>query len=112
MKIAIPTNSGRLSSHFGHCEKFALVDVDAEQRVVLGVEYAEPPAHEPGALPKWLSEQGVQLVIAGGMGSRAQQLFQQFGIESIVGAPDGEARELAEDYLNGRLQLGGNACDH
>lgn len=112
MKIAIPTNAGRLSMHFGHCEKFAIVEADAEKKEVVATKFSTPPVHEPGALPRWLSEQGVDLVIAGGMGTRAQQLFLQYGIKSIVGAADGSPQEIAKSYMNGTLTLADNACDH
>lgn len=112
MKIAVPTNAGRLSMHFGHCEKFAIVETDADKEEIMDTEYIDPPAHEPGALPKWLSAQNVQLVIAGGMGSRAQQLFSRFGIDSLVGAPEDTPEELVASYLDGTLEAGGNACTH
>jgi len=112
MKIAVPTNAGTLSMHFGHCEKFAIVDADVEKKEIMNTEYIEPPAHEPGALPKWLSAQNVKIVIAGGMGSRAQQLFSQFGIDSLVGVPGGSPEEIVKAYLNGELEAGNNVCDH
>ena len=77
MKIAIPVTNGRLSSHFGHCEQFAVVDVDDVGKSITNSELLTPPVHEPGVLPKWLSEMSVNLVIAGGMGQRALQLFAQ-----------------------------------
>jgi len=110
MKIAIPLAAGRLCMHFGHCEQFALVDVadgNATQTTLV-----TPPPHEPGLLPRWLHEQGVTLVIAGGMGQRAQQLFGQSGIQVVVGAPAETPEALVSAYVNGTLQCGGNTCDH
>jgi ATP-binding protein involved in chromosome partitioning len=72
MRIAIPVTEGKLSAHFGHCEEFAVVDVDEQTREIAGVAKLLPPAHEPGVLPKWLSEQKADVIIAGGMGQRAQ----------------------------------------
>lgn len=112
MKIAIPVTNGKLSSHFGHCEQFAVVDIDADKKSIINTEMLTPPAHEPGVLPKWLSEMGVNLVIAGGMGQRAQQLFTQNGIEVIVGAPDSAPQQVVADYLASRLQCSDNVCDH
>jgi ATP-binding protein involved in chromosome partitioning len=71
-----------------------------------------PPPHEPGLLPKWLAEKGVNCVIAGGMGSRAQQLFTESGIRVVTGAAGGSPKELVEQYLKGSLQTGANTCDH
>ncbi len=111
MKIAMPVTNGKLSLHFGHCEQFAVVDIGADKRINK-TEMLTPPAHEPGVLPKWLSEMGVNLIIAGGMGQRAQQLFVQNGINVMTGAPDNDPQQVAADYLAGRLQCGDNVCDH
>jgi predicted Fe-Mo cluster-binding NifX family protein len=112
MKVAIPLVGGRLSAHFGHCEQFAVVGVNGETQEITGQELLTPPAHEPGALPRWLAEMDVNLIIAGGMGQRAQQLFTQSGIEVLCGAPDAEPEQLVTQYLQGKLALGDNICDH
>ncbi len=112
MKIAIPVANGTLSMHFGHCEKFVMVDVDPENKTILGTTELDPPPHEPGVLPRWLGEQGTDLIIAGGMGQRAQNLFTQQNISVIVGASSETPEELVRDYLKGSLATGTNACDH
>ena len=111
MRIAIPLSGGRLSSHFGHCEQFALVDVDDDKRIV-ATTLRQPPAHAPGALPQWLGQEHADVVLAGGMGRRAQQLFAECGIAVVVGAPPGEPEVLAAAYLNGTLTTSENVCDH
>ena len=110
--IAIPIADGRLCMHFGHCEQFALLDVDTAQRTILNTRQMDPPPHEPGLLPRWLNEQGVKLVIAGGMGGRAQNIFAEQGIEVIVGAPAESPESLVRSYLDGSLSSGKNLCDH
>lgn len=112
MKIAVPTMNGQLCMHFGHCETFTMVTVDPETKAVEGVEGLTPPPHEPGVLPQWLHEQGADLIIAGGMGRRAQDLFVQNGIEVVVGAPADSPEALAMAYLEGTLEAGQNVCDH
>ncbi|MBP6940805.1 MAG: P-loop NTPase [Syntrophorhabdaceae bacterium] len=111
MKFAIPTYQGKLCAHFGHCEAFALIDTDSEGKVV-NENYVTPPPHEPGLLPPWLAQQGVNCIIAGGMGSRAQQLFAQQGVRVVTGAQAESPREVVEQYLKGTLQTGANTCDH
>lgn len=111
MKFAIPTHQGKLCAHFGHCEAFALIDTDATGKVI-NETYVTPPPHEPGLLPPWLSQQGVNCIIAGGMGSRAQQLFAQQGVNVITGAQGEDPKEIVEQYLKGVLQTGANMCDH
>lgn len=111
MKFAVPTYQGKLCAHFGHCEAFALVDTDANGKVI-NETYVTPPPHEPGLLPPWLSDQGVNCIIAGGMGSRAQQLFAQQGVKVVTGAVGEYPKEIVEQYLKGCLETGANTCDH
>ncbi|MDD2478863.1 MAG: NifB/NifX family molybdenum-iron cluster-binding protein [Victivallaceae bacterium] len=112
MKIAIPLAEGKLCMHFGHCEQFALLDVDAEAKKITGKTLVTPPPHEPGLLPKWLGEQNVTVIIAGGMGQRAQALFQERNISVVVGAGANEPENLVMEYLAGTLTTGANFCDH
>ncbi len=112
VKIAIPLAQGRLCQHFGHCEHFALFSVNTEDKSILHQEQLTPPPHEPGVLPKWLAQQEANLVIAGGMGSRARELLSEKGIEVITGAPEGSAEEIVQSWLEGKLVTGQNVCDH
>ena len=111
MKIAIPLVQGHLSLHFGHCEQFALVEVDGDKQIV-GQTLLTPPAHEPGVLPAWLHEQGASIILASGMGQRAQQLFKQNGIDVVIGAPPETPEALVKAWVNGSLATGDNICDH
>ncbi len=112
MRLAIPLADGRLAQHFGHCAAFALVDVDPERREILGRRDVPAPDHQPGMLPPWLAEQGAQLILAGGMGSRAQQLFSQHGVQVVVGVPSDTPEALVSAWLAGTLSAGVNVCDH
>jgi ATP-binding protein involved in chromosome partitioning len=110
MKIAIPVADGRICAHFGHSEQFALIEV--EDNEIKSKEMLIPPAHEPGVLPRWLHEQGANVIITGGMGQRAQMLFAQNDIKVIYGVASGEPEELVRQYLNNTLDAGDNICDH
>ncbi len=112
MKIALPTAEGKLCMHFGHCDQFTLMDVDADQKKILATEMVDAPPHEPGLLPRWLAEKGVNCVIAGGMGGRAIGLFQEAGIKVVTGASSESPEKLVMDFLNNALVTGRNACDH
>ena len=112
MKYAVPVSGGVLSPHFGHCEQFALIDVDEAKKKILKKELVNSPGHEPGLLPQWLAEKGVSLVIAGGMGSRAQGLFQQNRIGVITGIMESDPEKAVLSHLNGILATGANICDH
>lgn len=111
MRIAMPIAEGRLCMHFGHCQAFAFVEVD-DGNSILKVETETPPAHQPGVLPQWLGAKSADVVIASGMGMRAQELFRRQGIEVIVGAPPEEPEKVAAAYLDRSLRAGANPCDH
>jgi predicted Fe-Mo cluster-binding NifX family protein len=112
MRIAIPLAQGKMSLHFGHCEEFAIVDVDEKTKEISNITELQPPAHQPGVLPRWLSEQKADVIIAGGMGQRAQQLFAQNNIKVVVGASEQTPEQLVKDYLSDTLETGDNICDH
>ncbi len=109
-KFAIPTVDGKSCAHFGHCQSFAVVEVEG---VDLGVmNFMDPPAHQPGTYPRFLADQGVSIVIAGGMGQMAQNLFQQNNIEVHMGVGVEEPHFLVEQFLRNELQTGDNLCNH
>jgi predicted Fe-Mo cluster-binding NifX family protein len=112
MRIAIPVSNDRLSLHFGHCEKFALIDVDQESHSILKHKEIAAPPHQPGLLPLWLGRKGVEVVIAGGLGSQARRLFALNNIKVLVGAPSDTPEHLTMAYLEGKLSAGENICDH
>jgi len=112
MKIAIPLVNGKLSMHFGHCENFALIEVDEESKKVTKTDVLDSPPHEPGLLPRWLGERGATVIIAGGMGQRAQGLFAEQNIDVVVGASSSTPEEIVNAYLEGSLAAGQNICDH
>ena len=109
-KFAIPTHDGILCAHFGHCDQFAILSV--KDGKIVDKQMVTPPPHEPGVLPKWLAEQGIKVIIAGGMGQHAQGFFKQYQINVTVGAPTLSPEEIVEMYLSGNLSTGANACDH
>ncbi len=109
-KIAIPTTNGVLSAHFGHCEKFAIFEVANDK--IINEEFVSPPPHEPGSHPAFLREHGCTAIIAGGMGSRAQQLFTQNNINVIIGLRSDNLKGLVETYISEGLKSGDNLCDH
>lgn len=112
MRIAIPVSSGKLDSHFGHCQSFALIDVDRATAKIEAEKLIDAPPHEPGLLPGWLAAQGANLVLAGGMGARAIQLLKDQGVEVIVGVPQLDPESLVRGYLAGEIGEGANVCDH
>ncbi|MFA5258037.1 MAG: NifB/NifX family molybdenum-iron cluster-binding protein [Opitutales bacterium] len=112
MKIAIPLTNGILSAHFGHCEQFALVEIDKDSRHVLEQTLVVPPPHEPGLLPRWLHDLGVQMIIAGGMGRHALNLFAENGIAVHSGAAGESTDNLIKAFLDETLSNEAPSCGH
>lgn len=112
LTVAIPTAGGSLCAHFGHCETFAIMDVDTATGQVVRSRQETPPPHEPGVIPAWIASLGVDLVIAGGMGQKARDMFTEKGVKVVVGARGGAPLAIVADYLRGSLEVGENTCDH
>lgn len=111
MKIALPVVGGELSPHFGHCEKFAFFDVDADKKIT-GRTDKPSPEHQPGLLPRWVAQEGANVIIAGGMGPMAVQIFEQNGVSVVLGATETNPEKAVLSYLGGSLETTDNACDH
>ena len=104
--LSIENNNGLESTvahHFGRCPYFALVDVNGKEVEVLNIiENPFYEGHQPGQVPGFIHSQKADVMLSGGMGGRAIQFFQQFGIETATGAA-GTVRTALESYLGGAL---------
>lgn len=107
MKIAVASEGKLVSGHFGHCEGFTMYNV--ENSVVINKEFVTNPGHKPGFLPVFLKEQKADVIIAGGMGESAQELFNQNGILVVVGA-QGNADDVVNVYIAGKLKSTDSVC--
>ncbi len=110
MKIAIPTAEGKLCAHFGHCESFTFVEVNPETKDILNIENKVPEDGISCQSASWISEQGANIVLAGGMGARPIGIFQQNGVKVVAGCPELAVEEIVKAYLDSTLQTGENAC--
>lgn len=107
MKIAVASMGKQVAEHFGHCENFNLFDCENEK--ITGSESVSNPGHRPGFLPNFLGEKGVNVIISGGMGGGAIDIFNSREIEVIVGA-SGDAQTAVKSYLAGNLKSTGSVC--
>lgn len=107
MKIAAACEGGNITEHFGHCENFMIFDVCNDK--ITEAKSVPNPGHKPGFLPNFLNGLGVKVVISGGMGGGAVDIFNGLNIEVITGA-SGNAKTAAEMYLSGALKSAGSVC--
>jgi predicted Fe-Mo cluster-binding NifX family protein len=100
-----------MSMHFGRCPYFMMVDVEGKD-----VKKVDPVAnpfyngHVPGAVPEFINTQSANVMIAGGMGPKAIDMFNGFGIEVATGVA-GTVGNVLKAYLEGKVS-GTSACAH
>ena len=110
MKIAIPTENGKLCSHFGHCESFTFADVDMQTKEIKNIENKIPEEGISCQSASWISEQGANIILAGGMGARPLGIFAQNGVKVIAGCPELPVEDVIKEYMNSTLTTGENSC--
>lgn len=109
-KIAIAAEGHYVCEHFGHCEGFNIYTT--QNGAIIAQDFLANPGHKPGLLPNLLNDQGVHVVIAGGMGAGAIDIFNEKGIDVITGAR-GMVDQTIATYLDGKLLSTGSVChDH
>jgi predicted Fe-Mo cluster-binding NifX family protein len=107
MRAAISTEGDSVSAHFGRCPLFTIVDI--EDNKVTKREVIDNPGHQPGFIPQFLHEKGVECIIAGGMGMRATGFFHELGIQAVVGV-SGKIDTVIEQLQKGTLTGGESLC--
>ncbi len=107
MKVAISTDSGYVSAHFGRAPEITIVTI--ENNKVIEKKILPNPGHSVGSIPQFVSQQGASYMIAGGMGRRAEAFFNNYGIEVIVGIT-GRIDDVIEKILDGTLEGGESLC--
>ena len=109
MKIAVTYDNGEIFQHFGKTESFKVYEVEDNKVVSSEVIGSNGTGH--GALAGLLAEQGVNVLICGGIGGGAQTALTEAGIELCAGA-QGNTDQAVESYLKGELVSSGANCDH
>jgi predicted Fe-Mo cluster-binding NifX family protein len=110
MKIAVASMQNEVSQHFGHCEKFRLFDI--KDGIVISIdEIINPAQHSHGQLPAMLMQHGVNVVVAGGIGTGAKQLLQNAGI-TVYSGVNGNVEEAVNLFLLGKLEDANTDCGH
>lgn len=109
MRYAIAADADMVAPHFGRCERYVLVDI--ANGVEVSRQEMANPGHEPGLLPRLLSEEGVAFVVAGGAGPRAVNLLAELNIGVFLGVT-GTIDEIVARIATGELQPGESTCEH
>ncbi len=93
---------GQVSAHFGRCPFYVLVKVNGDTEIEFQILVANPhfDSHQPGMMPRFIRGLGADVIIAGGMGPRAIDMFHGFGMDVATGAV-GSVEEVIGAYLRG-----------
>jgi len=108
LKVAVSTDSGKVSQHFGRCPQFTIAEIEGGK--VVKKEVIENPGHSTGSLPRFFHEKGVEAVIAGGAGFKAQGFFQEYGIRLVLGV-EGSVEGALQKFAEGKLEAGESSCN-
>ncbi len=107
MKIAISNDSGKVAEHFGRCPQFTILEI--EKGKVIKKEVIENPGHFTGFLPKFFHEKGISIMVVGGVGRKAQKLFEEYEIKLIWGV-SGNIKTVLKDFIEGKIKTEKNIC--
>ncbi len=108
MKIAVACEGNTVTKHFGHCENFIIYD--CEGGTIINITNIPTPGHKPGFLPHFLGDLGVNVIISGGMGGSASEIFGERNIKVVTGVL-GDPKTAVSAYLKGELKAALNTCD-
>ena len=106
MRIAIPLKQNKFSLNFSACDQFAFIEIKKGTRQILDAQYKTPLSFNLDALPRWIRENEVDLILAGGMGQRAKEIFAQNQIDVRVGFLNGSIKEVIEKFIESQLSRG------
>lgn len=108
MKIAVACEGKMVTEHFGHCQNFNIYDI--ENGKILKVESIPNPGHKPGFLPVFLYDLGINIIMSGGIGGGAIEIFNEKNIEVVTGV-NGESSQVVEMFLNNELKSTNFVCN-
>ncbi len=108
-RLAIPSEGaggldGQRAGHFGHCDVFTFIDVEdgeiKEVSTLNNKEHVQGGCMVPVNL---LAENGVNMLIVGGIGMRPLMGFKQVGIRVFYDAQEPNIRPVVENFMAGNI---------
>ena len=110
MKIAVTYESGLIFQHFGHTAAFKIYEI--EDNEIKATQVVDTNGSGHGALAGFLANQGVDVLICGGIGGGAQMALANAGIK-LYGGVSGNADAAVEAFVAGQLMYNPNVqCNH
>lgn len=101
MKIVVAVANGAVSEHFGHAPEFHFYEIQGSD--IPSPVVKPSPGHDTVSIPRWVGSQGVDCVIAGGIGQGAVDALAATGAVVVAGAR-GPVEDAVRAYLRGDLK--------
>jgi len=111
MKIAVPvTQTNEIDEHFGHCQFYKVFSIDNNNKVEK-IEKLDSPqgCGCKSNIAQVLSDKGVKVMLAGGIGEGAINVLNYYGIQVVKGCT-GNAEHNVDLFLKGILEDKGSTC--
>lgn len=101
MRIAMPIAEGKFALHYGSCETLSIHDIDLQRGVAMPVAVVDAPAEGMCGAGPWIASQGVQVLLAGGLGAGAAQGLGKAGVRVFAGIKETDPAKVLEMFLDG-----------
>lgn len=110
MKIAVTYENNMVFQHFGHTSQFKIYEIENDEIKSMQVVDTNGSGH--GALAQFLSDNGVDVVICGGIGGGAKNALSEAEIK-FFGGVKGNCDQVVIAFLLGKLDYNPDvACNH
>jgi predicted DNA-binding protein (UPF0251 family)/predicted Fe-Mo cluster-binding NifX family protein len=111
MIVAVPYLQGNVNAHFGSTQAFLVAETAEGKIEKASVFQVQGMQHNHAGIAGFLKEQGVEVILAGGMGGPMQQALKMQGFELYCGV-SGPATEAVEAFLRGEIEQSESTCGH
>jgi predicted Fe-Mo cluster-binding NifX family protein len=111
MKIAIPSEYGYVNQHFGRSREFTVVELDNGKIVSQKIISADNLQHNHAGLAGLMQNEGIEVVIVGGIGAKALEALEESGLRVVSGA-NGKIEEVVGSFARGELVSSAQGCCH
>ena len=111
MKIAIPiTRENQIDGHFGRCEYYGVYTISEKNEIVdVQTIKSEQGCGCKSNISGVLANQGVTIMLAGGIGGGAINVLNTWGIDVVRGC-SGNAADAVKEFVLGNLADSGVSC--
>ncbi len=111
MIVAVPYLAGAVNAHFGSAQAFLIAEASGETVEKTTLYELQGMQHNHAGIAGFLKEQGVEVILAGGMGAPMQQALKRAGFTVYCGVA-GPAVEAVEALLRGEIEQSESTCGH